>query len=211
MISLDCSEQTWGAGSLKISSVVLGNGDCAVSILPNSSGLHFREFLFSSSGLFKVFISTEGPEKTSTGSRNYFLFPRKQGLGFVENSSGSEFSVVLSNGEAARFSTLTGALLGVSGSVVTEDPRVALDNYGGVEFKSVSGVLLDTGWQIYDPAFDRKDRQSLFRDSKGNYCPVINSEIFSYSGEPQLKFATDAELAVFLRARCPTLDLSALE
>lgn len=208
-----CQERTVQLKNLKVFSLPGGDRECTVGVVPVNSDLRYREYLFSSSGLFMVFISTEGPEVTSTGSRSFFLFPRKGSVSFeiVEGKAGAkEIEIQASNGARVRFSDETMRMTEFTGMKFTESREISLTNYGGFEFVSFTGLLLDSGWKVFGTSFADPARGSLFRDSRGEICPVSNHELFTYSNEVSFTYAADSELAAFLKTQCPALDLSGL-
>ncbi|MCM2323289.1 MAG: hypothetical protein NDJ90_08495 [Oligoflexia bacterium] len=205
-----CEERVLTSGNVKAYSMPMDEVSCMVSVSPVLSRMTFRQFMFRSDGLFSVFVSTEGPEETSTGTRGYFLFPRGLGRLKVETNVKATLRVKLPSSSIVSFSSANARVTGFSGARYVEDPEISLRNYGGFEFISFDGLLLDTGWHIGSTAYSKQERESLFRDSENNYCVVKNTDIFNYGELVTVKFETDAELAAFLVVQCPTLKLDAL-
>lgn len=205
-----CPEPAVVSGSLKATCLLGADESALVTVGEVSQSLEFRQYRFSSRGMFQVFESTYGPEKTSTGARTYFLFPRKKPLTFGVEETG-ELAVSVASGQTVRFSAMSRRIHSFSDVQILEDPQISMKNYGGVELRSFTNLLLlDTGWRVYEPTYWDANLRSLLRDSRGSWCILKNSEIFDYSAEPMIKFKTDADFAAFLKQRCPTVDVSPL-
>lgn len=211
-----CPEQAVHQGRISARVYQMKSGQCLISVNDQESVDVYRSYSISSSGLFMVFNAFEmwGGTKESDGSRAYFFFPRKHAPSFVEvPKKGIRVHTV--SGQEILFSGKTARIASMHGAKFSEDPEVIPDNRGGVELHSFQGIVLDTGWQLGDVGYSRKNRKrsSTFMDSQGRRCAVINQEIFAYDtgkAEVELKHETDAELAEFLSEKCPELDLSPL-
>lgn len=196
-------------GDLHVYSYSLSDEKCNVTVTPawNDHGLTYRDYTFGRDGSLMVFNSVPGDDATSTGARSYFLFPRSDDLSVsIIQADGGQVRVRTPSGVVFIFSAKTDRIQSISGASWSEDPRVSMSNQGGVEIRSIPGVLLDTGWKLGDISYSNPRRLSVFRDSAGDGCQVANGEIFSYSTpDPHVKYATDASLWAFLAGSCPGL------
>ncbi|MCM2322662.1 MAG: hypothetical protein NDJ90_05325 [Oligoflexia bacterium] len=190
-------------------------GDCFVNITPRDNlDLVYRSYLFAASGLWLAFNSYgDGPESSDTGAREYYLFPRK-GLPSYSVLPGGEVQITLSTGDPLTVDTATGRLLSLGGGKFTEASVVDRANRGGLEIDEYRGLVLDVGYRQGSSPSQRSAGRSEFRDALGNRCTLINKELFRYpeSNEEEVTFryATDRELADFLRKRCPDLRVEPL-
>jgi hypothetical protein len=198
-----CAEAHDQAGVVSLNRLAGRNGRCGVMVSPSDGREVSRTFSFFNSGLLLVFNSLgPGPLSRTTGSRAYFLFPRREQPSF-ERMTTDDFSVRTASGAIAVIDSETGRLESINGTRFHEDPSVNARNQGGLEIESYDGVLLDCGWLLGEAPYSKRNRTSVFRDAAGRRCQVGNTEIFEYAdGNPRLKFATDAELADFLDRRC---------
>jgi hypothetical protein len=184
---------------------------CWLSIDPDGVDLYMRNYLFDSNGMLMVFNSYgEGPISTHTGARVFHFFPRGRvphaeklnsqelvdktatpGLDFIIESHSGRWSQNQSQGE------------------IIEANRIDRNNQGGVEFKELPILILDSGFQMgKDPR--NENGTSTFIDPNGQKCELPNSELFRYSngGSIDLKFVNDQTLVTFLKRKCPNLNLS---
>ncbi len=186
------------------------NGDCFISIGPfNNLDLIYRSYLMVSDASLMIFNSFGGgATSTSTGAREILFFPRKQSLNYMLESksvniemSGQNFVVDI---ETARF-------LKIDGVVFKEAAEVREDNDGGLSIVSSERLYLDLGFKLGSDPRSEKARKVYFHDAHESTCEILNSEVYDYKTDPQsptFKFATDQELAQYLRFRCPQLDLN---
>jgi hypothetical protein len=188
-------------------------GSCTINLNPqNPEGLRYRSFLWDQTGIFMVFNSYgEGPDNTTTGARDFYLFPRKGVPSFREAQKGV-LEVRAASGAVFRLDTQTQELTGLEGGALTVDRALSPDNAGGVEIAGFQGLLLDCGFAMGAQPETRLNATSVFRDPENHRCEVKNSEIFSLSGgNPVIRYGTDAQLAAFLHVRCPDLHVVDLE
>lgn len=172
---------------------------------------HYRSFAFSSQGKFQVFISL-GRGRNSTGSRNYFFFPRKQDPSLEVKDK--KIIVRGSWGGEVHFSSESKKILKIDGALFIEDPVISPKNKGGIGIETFDGLMLDTGFAMGETAYYKNPNGiSTFQDRNATICKITNSKIFDYSNNenPVFKFKTDAELKEFLSQTCKQLDLSSLD
>lgn len=185
----------------------LGNGECLVDIQPSfSPGALYRSYAFFDTGLLMVFNSYgEGANSATTGSREYYFFPRSSPVGLKMDAAAGTIQVTMANGDEVSIDSTTAQIRSSSRGEATVSPRVDPANLGGVEFPRYDGLMLDTGYSRGGSAADKPERQSTFRSAYGQLCRVANREIFAYAdGDHSFKF-NDAELSAFLKKRCPAL------
>lgn len=207
----ECTEFHKPSGAFHVYRFPSQDGHCFLSADPqNMPDLVYRSYLLTDEGILMVFNSIDKEAYgVSDGARVFHFFPRTQmpSLSYDENSnvilqtSNPEISLILSRQEAK--------IVGMSGGQVIEDPKVNPNNNGGVEFKNVKGLYLDSGYtSLADPTAN-PSRNSTFVDSKQNKCTVKNKDLFSYDsdGDPNFKF-TDAQLKTWLAKNCPKLNLN---
>jgi hypothetical protein len=200
-----------GSWSARFATVGLG---CVVQMTPKEKPeMRYREYWFDERGRFLVYSSIgEGDPLLFSGTRSYFLFPRKQQLSVALNNEGRP-TVTLASGDQIVFSEDNGRIVSFPGEF-TESEDVTFENLGGVEIKAFKGIVLDSGWKVGVEAYKSPEAHSFFVDESGRKCLVRNNEVFFYEnmyyGEPNLTYPDDASLATFLKARCPELDVSRL-
>lgn len=186
---------------------------CSLSIHPMEAyyDMIYRDYSFSSDGLFQVFNSFGmGDDSSDTGAREFFMFPRPNK--FVSHRwdyDNKRLIVTNITGDEFVFDTRKARLMSISRGVVKVANNVERTNKGGVEFENYPGVILDGGWAFGSSPTGRRNGSSIFTDSKGKKCTVKNSDIFKYtsSGDVIFKYASDSSLKNFLTARCPALSL----
>ncbi|MGZ3693823.1 MAG: hypothetical protein ACXWQO_06455 [Bdellovibrionota bacterium] len=207
------SEQVLGEGVVasRFSTVALG---CVVQVTPRQKPeMRYREFWIDERGRFMVFVSVPGDDlDKATGTRTYFLFPRKQLPAFTLLANGN-LSFNLGTGQSAIFGATDAQLMSFPGEF-TLDSAVNLENQGGLEIKSYNGIWLDAGWVVGSQSYKDPKGSSVLSDSHNQKCSIRNEEFFFYENmyynEPNLRYPDDASLAKFLGERCPNLDTSAL-
>lgn len=196
-------------GDLHVYSYSLSDEKCDISVTPawNDHALTYRDYNFSRDGSLMIFSSVPGDEATSAGARTYFLFPRDEDLSVsISQAGGGEVRVRTPSGVVFTFSAVTDHITSISGASWSEDPQVSMQNQGGVEIRSIPGILLDTGWRMGGISYSDARRLSVFRDHTGAGCEVPNGDIFSYAtSDPQVRYRTDASLWSFLAGQCPNL------
>ena len=206
-----CEFQDTTIGNTDLQSIPRGN-DCIILITPSDPGEKYRDYSFSSKGIFLVFntFSSTGSNSSSTGARAYFIFPRTQNPTFSALPNG-DILVQDASGKSIRFSSAATKLESISGIEFNEDPQVNKNNNGGIDITAQDTLILDTGFQLGAEGYTFPNRTSTFHDPSGETCVVKNKEIFDYVGyDANLKFPTDLDLANFLSTRCPNLNLDSL-
>ncbi len=188
---------------------------CLLWITPvKNQDAPYREYYFDERGGFRIFNSLPGDYATSTGSRNFFLFPRRQVPTYRLDQDGSIIAT-LSTGKSVTISSRATRIQSFEGVGFHEAPEISLTNSGGLEILSYFAVYLDTGWSVGNVAYHGAQGQSVFHDQNGQACRVTNAEIFDYQdaiyGEPLFKFQDDASLTAFLKSRCPQIDTASLK
>lgn len=186
------------------------DGSCFVSVVSMlSTNLKYRSYLITDEGLLMVFNSFgQGPEEKATGARNFFFFPRGKTLEVNFDESSNVLKVKQGNGDFVSFSGETAEIVGVGLGSIQVDEKIQPNNRGGVEFPSYSGLMMDGGFSIGHSPSAEKNSKSTFRDANGMTCEVTNNEVFRYTsgGNVLFKFS-DSELSIFLKLRCPTLNV----
>jgi hypothetical protein len=206
------SEQTIHENLVASRFLTTGLG-CVAQVTPvQKPDLVYREYWIDERGRFMVFNSMAGPDETSTGTRSYFLFPRKRIPAFALKENG-DLSFALMSGHEAVFRKEDARLASFPGEF-TEAKEISMENNGGLELKSFPGILLDTGWMLGSQAYKKPLGTAIFSDEKNHRCVVLNNEVFFYEemyyGEPNLRYVLDDRLAEFLQTRCPQLLLDGL-
>lgn len=205
---------------------VIGNGivasrfqtvayGCLVQITPRAKpNMLYREYWIDDRGRFMVFTSTPGDDVDRvTGTRTYFLFPRKQ-LPSIRGVAQGELAFTLPSGQTIGFSESDAKLSAFPGEFA-EDKNINLENQGGLEIQSFDGIRLDAGWMIGSQTYKNPKGRSTFSDAHNQKCEIQNDEFFFYENmyysEPNLRFPEDESLKKFLKSRCPNLDLTPLQ
>ncbi|MNK08048.1 hypothetical protein D3C87_259720 [compost metagenome] len=184
---------------------------CFISVHPLDSyyDMVYRDHLFTSDGLLMVFNSFgPGEDSSSTGAREFFMFPRPQKeithqwdtenkLLTITHVTGDKF---VFDARKARLVSMTRADVSVASSV---DPK----NRGGIEITNFQGLMMDGGWSVGSSPTGNKRGVSQFKDSAGKTCNVKNSDLFRYTsgGDAILRYKDDASLQKFLKGQCPQL------
>jgi hypothetical protein len=159
-------------------------------------------------------VAETGVDSKDYGSRTYYLLPVRQTSDFEVNESTGELVIHHSSGE-----TMTLApdfkVKSFTGVEFIEAEKSSDANKGGFEIKKYSnGILLDSGW-THSAITTKPEGQSTFMDRTGKTCVVRNKEIFDFEGEysenANFKYPGSKELQVYLKKRCPKLDLSPLQ
>jgi len=201
-----CEERRKGRfGAVEFSVMETRDGRCWYLAGPVSRpSMFYRDYLFDDKGFILVFSSYGfGDENTTAGGREYHVFPRSHEVGATAGADGVRFT--LANGASALYSARTAMWEDVRGAAIDEKPDVRIGDEGGWELRPRSGVVLDFGFRLGGgPSADRKGR-ATFVDADGETCSVSNAEVVEWSpdDDPSLKFADDAALESYLRARCP--------
>ena len=183
-----------------------------------------RNFVFSSDGQILVFNSVEIPGETSisrtTGSRTYFVFPRKQSLQIDDRSFMGRFRVILKQGAILEWDTASTDLKSSWGLDLSQSGTINLQDQGGIELSQpTQGLLMDCGWAQSRNPIENSRGSCILKDRLGKSCTLPNTTLFHYvRGKPPLgkkvgplldvllKTESDEALAALLKTRCPQLD-----
>lgn len=185
----------------------LDSGECFADVGPSyAPGMVYRSYAFFDTGLLMVFDSYgKGTNSATTGSREFYFFPRSEKVGLEMDAASGTILVTMANGDAVSIDSTTAQIRSSSRGEVIVSPRVDPANLGGVEFPRYGGLMLDAGYARGRSPSDSRDGQSTFRSAQGQLCRVANREIFAYAdGDHAFKF-DDAGLSAFLKKRCPAL------
>ncbi len=204
-----CSEYLINIGPFEAQRTDMGAIGCFLRTgKSKTTNLKYRLFYMSQIGGFMVFNSYGmGPDSTDTGARTFFFFP----MGALPDIQPQGNKIVIQTGNPnlqIYVDMKTGMITGSSLGKVTEAQQVSKKNRGGVEFKGIKGVYMDTGFAIgKDPASDPTGKATL-HDALGKTCQVVNKEILLYDGnnDYQSRFTND-DLRAFLKSKCPNLSL----
>lgn len=189
---------------------------CWISVHPNNTfgTLIYRDYMFGNEGLLFVFNSYgEGPNSTSTGAREFYIFPRKQYPSFQVDEANNQVHVTTASGEVVSFDAATTRVAKMTESSFKESPKISDSNEGGFEILTHNKVVLDCGFTLGNSPSANPKRTCKFTDATNQSCSVKAGEVFKYTsdGDNDLAFQDDAALAQFLSQRCKNLDLSPLQ
>jgi hypothetical protein len=206
-LALDCQPQRRIIAEARFEVMDYAADTCWLSITADwePSGF-YRSFLFDEHGYIMIFNSLGwGDESSTTGAREYVFFPRSHGLDYILQTSMVTFK--LPNGAELDYDGKALRISQARGIHVSEDPNINAKNNGGVELKPQSGLMVDFGFKLGSAPMGNRKGTAKIVDSKGRVCQVNNNEllIWSNSGDPYVKFRTDAEFFQFVSTRCPTL------
>lgn len=184
---------------------------CYISIDPmEATNLIYRSYMFGTDGMFMVFNSFgPGGPLSDTGARVFYFFPRFSHPSFQVLPNGV-VEVSSASGLPFQFDPKTARVKQIAGSRFLEDNEVKPSNNGGLEILSHPALILDLGFMIGESPKIMPQRQSTFRDGRGNTCVVSNKDLFIYrkndpSWDYPFRYKTDASLKMFLDKRCPQL------
>lgn len=185
----------------------LGSGECFVDVGPsNSRDMIYRSYAFFDTGLLMVFNSYgEGSNSATTGSREFYFFPRSGKLDLKMDAAAGTITVTMADGDEVAIDSTTAQIRSISRAEVAVAPKIDPSNQGGVEVSRFDGLMLDTGYSRGGSAANSPDRPSTFRSGQGQLCRVTNREIFKYAGGDHFFKFDDAELSAFLKKRCPAI------
>jgi hypothetical protein len=206
----DCAEYLDTADEVQYSRQNFSS-DCFLSLHPmTSQDLVYRDYLLTDSGEIMVFNSYGyGPENETTAARVYYVFPRTQ----LPHAEPGQTEVLIQTATPGVMFTLDRKTFrlknATAGGQIVEDPKVYPGNKGGVQILSLPTVWLDAGFAVGHDPTSESGSASIFHDANGKTCQVRNSEIFDYpNGDVDFKFLKDADLAKFLKKRCPNLTVN---
>ncbi len=211
----DCETFSENVGALAVQRLRSIDGRCTIFVKhSNAQKSWYRNYQISSTGMLLIFNSFgNGSGSSHTGSRAFYLFPRKTAPDFTITESG-DIEVMTPTSETIRFSSKTKKISEISGGIKYQEvDLIAGSNKGGIEITALpKGIILDAGWEIGGMAAEKPHRTSVFIDDAGNRCEVKNYEIFEIKrGEPYLRFETDQALLEYLDRRCNGLRLDGLK
>lgn len=215
--------QAWGAepstcpdilekrGSIQLQQIITNEGVCFLSVRNfKSSGLVYRNYLFTSDGNLMIFNSFGwGDDSSSTGARDFYMFPRPQIKATYQwNDEARHLEVTDVTGGKSYFSYETAELIQMEKGQIFVDPKVHPDNRGGVEIRNYQGLILDIGWSIGRSPTQNPSGWATFTDSQGQTCRTQNRHLFSYGSDGDVYFKlSDAALGRFLARNCPKVKL----
>ena len=184
---------------------------CWLSIIPDNERLYMRTYLLDQTGMFMVFNSYgEGPISTHTGARVFYFFPRGRiPHGEVLNSQEIQIQTAVPGLDLIMNSTDGKWSNNQPQGRIIESSRISRNNSGGVEFRGLPALVLDSGFEMgRDPR--ASDQESKFIDPRQKTCLVANSEIYIYgnNGSIDLRFQDDKTLLRYLKRRCRHLNLN---
>ncbi|MEK2645551.1 hypothetical protein [Bdellovibrio sp. BCCA] len=204
-----CQNKVERGGSIQVQMRPTGNGECFVSVHSfKTSGLVYRDYLFSKDGNFMVFNSYgDGSISETTGAREFFLFPHRNVIPqFKWNSETRRLEVTAVDGHVYHFDYETAEIAEISDAKVTVASSVNPNNRGGVEIKNYKGLILDAGFTMGRAPTENMKATSVFTDENGKTCKVYNGNIFELTSTGDVRLTvTDQELATFLKKRCPQI------
>ena len=202
-----CKKHAWFGEKLQLQSGKFSSSnECFISILPRrTKNLIYRNFVFSSNGMIMVFNSFgEGAEHETTGARIYFLFPYRQNLRW--SLSENFLLIFLPSNEVARFDLKSGQWVDLSNAQLFVDPKISLENKGGVELSYFNGLTLDAGFELGDSPIWDLTRMSTLEDSRGQMCVFKNKEVFVKKNQKVfLRKHTNEGIKKLIDSLCPNL------
>jgi hypothetical protein len=181
----------------------------------------YRRYRFYSDGALAVFYSFDRSFGTTgtlgTGGRLLYLMPKTTEMSYKISEDQEEIEVTTPAGQIFTISSQTGKVTHVSGADVTEESEGTPTNKGGLAISPTNGsILIDLGFNRGEAPI-KPGRPVVISDSLGNKCSVFSQDVLQLFRDAggkidayQLKFRTNADLRVFLTARCKNLDTSSL-
>lgn len=190
-----------------------GSQSCFFSITPLDGyvDLIYRDYLFTTEGLFMVFNSYgKGPDAETTGARMFHLFPRPLNkFSYSWNFETKELEVTHVTGDKFIFDSRKARLKSMTRAQIINADDVNKENAGGVEILNYKGLLLDSGFEMGRAPNSSRNAISTLKDGLGKTCKLKNYELFDYlpGGDVVFKFK-DSNLKTFLKKRCPNLSIA---
>ncbi|NUN04498.1 MAG: hypothetical protein HUU57_01940 [Bdellovibrio sp.] len=183
---------------------------CYFSVSPRDAyvDLIYRDYLFSSSGLFMVFNSYgPGDEAQTTAAREFYMFPRTRSTFVAQwDDENRELKVTHVTGDQFVFNYKRANLKSITRANITVAPDVVPTNRGGIEISNFQGLILDGGFKQGGAPTGSPNATSVFKDVAGKTCAVKNAEVFKYTSQGDVIFRFDDKgLKSFLRGRCSSL------
>lgn len=182
--------------------------NCFISVTPrNIVNLKYRDYYFDTSGRFMVFNSYgAGPSETSTGARDFFLFPITEDYPDYSFEPNQDVIIKLVSGHQLRISGKDFSLVSLSNGTVKEKPLSSKNN-GGVEIKLTKGFWLDAGFRLGGLNIANPDKLTVFQTGKSSTgCSLKNNIFMDYKDKenPEFKFIGDP-FVQFIKSQCPKL------
>ncbi|WP_374074622.1 hypothetical protein [Bdellovibrio bacteriovorus] len=183
------------------------SGICVVSVSPENAyvNLIYRDYALSTDGMFMVFnlYGSEG----DFGVRDFFMFPRTTNVVTYQwKEDTKELLITHATGDVFTFDATQAKLKSISGATIKVTDEVTRNNRGGVEIKSYSGLLLDTGFTVNKDPTESRDTNSTIKKSSAT-CSIKNRNLFQYmsDGDIVFKYRNDKDFFSYLRSVCPGL------
>lgn len=170
--------------------------------------LVYRDYLFSSDGVFLVFNSlNESEDSQATAAREFYFFPRLNGAPtYTWNEAERRLEVTGTNGDVFYFDYETAQITGMGRGQVSVSPDIKKENRGGVEILNYKGLVLDAGFAIGHSPTSVSSGPAVFRSQNGNQCHLVVRDLFETKASQDVEFKySDADLVPFLHSRCPQL------
>jgi hypothetical protein len=204
-----CPQKRWHyQGTVVSQGYFTSSESCFMTVRAfNSTGLVYRDFLFTSRGMMMVFNSFgDGPSSTDTGASEFYFSPLTHQLAvdFVDDL----VIITMANGSKISFDAQKAFPLEMDGADLLVDPVVRAGNQGGVSILRFEGLRIELGFQMGMSPSWYLNRQARVIDQDGRVCSLRNSEIFvKKNDEIYHRYPTNDGLRNFLRRRCSDLTL----
>lgn len=208
-----CPERVERHGSIQLEqSLSTDKATCLLSIHNfKQEGLIYRDYLLTSTGDLMIFNSYgDGPESSTTGAREFFLFPRpNKSISYKWNDEDRRLEILDANGGMSYYDYEDAQITFMSHGTVKVAPQVVDTNKGGVEISQFQGLLLDVGFTKGRAPSQVSSAYSTFTDQAGTSCKVKNLDIFKSTsdGDILLRYS-DQGLAALLKSKCPKIKFS---
>lgn len=202
-----CEDRLLRAGVFQIHKYYAKNSKtCYLSIQPiEKPNMIYRSYLFTNDGSFNIFNSFGiGKSSTTTGSRDYMLFPN-----ILPNPAFQIFHeedllvVTTTSNHKFYFSLTTGEPIEITEAQFKSTLNIAKNNGGGLELRLDRGLLLDSGFQVGKSPTEVKTNPSRFINAKGQICTIKNSSLFKYYNDDVYFDWSEAQLKKLLKSQCP--------
>jgi hypothetical protein len=202
-----CEDRLLRAGVFQIHKYYAKNSKtCYLSIQPiEKPNMIYRSYLFTNDGSFNIFNSFGiGKSSTTTGSRDYMLFPNILPNPAFQVFLEEDLLVVTATSNHKFYYSLTsGELIEVTEAQFKSTLNIAKNNGGGLELRLDRGLLLDSGFQVGKSPTEVKANSSRFINAKGQICKIKNSSLFKYYNDDVYFDWTEAQLKKLLKSQCP--------
>lgn len=179
---------------------------CFISVTPrNIVNLKYRDYFFDNSGRFMVFNSYgPGPDATSTGARDFFLFPITEDYPDYSFEPNQDLIIKMVSGHQLRISGKDFSLVSLSSGTVKEKP-LSTKNNGGIEISLTKGFWLDAGFRLGGLNITNPNKLTAFKSPK-SACSLKNDVFMDYADKenPVFKLIGDP-FVQFVKSQCPKL------